>query len=43
MLGYAFMAKAHSNAFRKVASEVGEAIVRSSAGGRREQVTFRSL
>jgi predicted dehydrogenase len=25
------------------ASEVGEAIVRSSAGGRREHLTFRSL
>ena len=25
------------------ASEIGEAIVRSSAGGRREQLTFRSL
>jgi predicted dehydrogenase len=25
------------------ASEIGEAIVRSSAGGRREQLTFRGL
>jgi hypothetical protein len=37
MLGYAFMGKAHSRAFR------GDAIVRSAESGRREEITYRGV
>jgi hypothetical protein len=39
MLGYAFMGKAHSNAYR--ADEVCDAIVRSSQSGRRGEIVYR--